>query len=639
MFYRPLFYLYYYANYQLWGANAHGHFAVYWAIHIVNAVLFFFMLRSLTVSKRASYLASLIFVVHPLCTGSAMLIFGGDALGVLFFLLGITLFARFAGNGGPVYYIPALLCAALAILSKEMFVTFPLIAILAILLISRKGERKINTGRLALFTIPFFVVVWGIFLWRCLLLGGLGTYEPYNIAFGSRLAELTFAMRNFIHKGPGLLLYRKWQIIDVGEMWAWCFFALLILGVASSFRRVVREKARYLIFGALWTAITVIPVLASSKEVISPFNLYLPLGGVCVMLSLFFEPRGKGAGAAYFGVLSLLLLAFLFVVSFVTSGIIHRNGEKRAQFYSDIAAHARSNPTDESRIYCIYKQSDDPPTHEHLPYLDLVIKCMQKDVSLSDTFVANLAATSSNSSLVLTPNGGPAKTGPFRENLLFNNVIFPLCPKPFNDARIRLLTFDGPAEAAAYPGVRILVYRSSRKILDVTHNLLERAKRRNEAQRGKELVAWKMSDRTALSKWLDANERPGYGITEVRGRGGVLYFASNGSNQYLRTPEFFLNPTDAGYVEIRMRVTNRMGISAGLGKIVWSSIGDDYDDSFKGVKFSVKTDGLFHTYKIPLNSFYWIMSGPVRQMGVSAAQFEYEAEIDHFKIVTGAPSP
>lgn len=124
-YYRPFLFLTFLANWLISGSNPVSYHLVSDAIHIANAILVFYLLSRWLKSKRAAFLAALLFLIQPLQTEAVAYVSGrGDPLSILFILLGITAFVNFKNRRRKAYFW-ASICMVLAVLSRETAVLFP----------------------------------------------------------------------------------------------------------------------------------------------------------------------------------------------------------------------------------------------------------------------------------------------------------------------------------------------------------------------------------------------------------------------------------------------------------------------------------------------------------------------------------
>jgi tetratricopeptide (TPR) repeat protein len=142
--YMPLTWLTHGLDYVLWGMRPAGYHAVNLLLHALAAAAAYFVALRLLGSavapepgrarRFAAAVAALLFAVHPLRVESvAWITERRDVLCGLFFLLAILCYLRAVEDGGPTrprWYWSAVGLAALALLSKAMAVTLPLVLLL-----------------------------------------------------------------------------------------------------------------------------------------------------------------------------------------------------------------------------------------------------------------------------------------------------------------------------------------------------------------------------------------------------------------------------------------------------------------------------------------------------------------------------
>jgi tetratricopeptide (TPR) repeat protein len=96
--------------------------------HVITVLLVFLVINALTGNNLVAFLAALLFSIHPVHTESVAYISGRrDILSTLFYLLGFYSFIRYRASSKLKYSALFLLCYLLALGSKEMAVTLPLL--------------------------------------------------------------------------------------------------------------------------------------------------------------------------------------------------------------------------------------------------------------------------------------------------------------------------------------------------------------------------------------------------------------------------------------------------------------------------------------------------------------------------------
>ena len=135
--FKPLVCVSYAIDYSLWGLNPLGYHLPNLLLHCLNALLLFFLLRTLGRKSGlgavfpAALFSALFFSLHPLRTEAVAWISDRkDLLCVFFYFLSLHAYLRFADSSGARWYWAALLCALLSSSSKAVAVSLPAVLLL-----------------------------------------------------------------------------------------------------------------------------------------------------------------------------------------------------------------------------------------------------------------------------------------------------------------------------------------------------------------------------------------------------------------------------------------------------------------------------------------------------------------------------
>ena len=127
--YWPLTYTSLWLDYQFWGMIPLGYHLMNLALHGVNSVLLFMILKRLRIP--GAWLASAIFALHPIHVESvAWVIERKDVLSGCFYLLSVWMYLQFDDLGKKNKYYLSLFFFICAILSKSVPISLPLTLIL-----------------------------------------------------------------------------------------------------------------------------------------------------------------------------------------------------------------------------------------------------------------------------------------------------------------------------------------------------------------------------------------------------------------------------------------------------------------------------------------------------------------------------
>ncbi len=132
--YRPVWMLSLLVDFQFWGLRPFGFHLTNLAFHIAAALLLFTLLRMLQIRTELALLTSALFVCHPVHTEAVTYISPrSTGMSAMFMLASLLLFLKFAAEDARrsanrwACFAASLTAFALALLSKENAVTFPLV--------------------------------------------------------------------------------------------------------------------------------------------------------------------------------------------------------------------------------------------------------------------------------------------------------------------------------------------------------------------------------------------------------------------------------------------------------------------------------------------------------------------------------
>ena len=292
-YYRPLVSFSYLLDHQLWGLNPAGYHLTNLLLHLAVTLSLFWLCQLLFHEPLLAFLAGLVFALHPVHTESVAFIAGRtDLFAALFFLLGFGLYVRArAETRWGRLDAGALLAFALALLAKEVAVTFPLVLILYELLFrpGRAGSSRIVLLR----HLPFWGVLGGYLLLRAALLG----------SFLSRDVQLDWAYSRILTGVKAFAAYVRLTIVPYPLNALHMFFVpatwlepgfLASLGlvlVALSGALLAVRRSRRVAFGGLWFFVTLLPIataslLFTSGTMMAERFLYLPSVGFAVLAAI-----------------------------------------------------------------------------------------------------------------------------------------------------------------------------------------------------------------------------------------------------------------------------------------------------------------------------------------------------------------
>jgi len=302
-YYRPAVRLLFALNFALFSLHPLGYHFVNIGLHGLNAILVYYLARRLVADIAPALLSGLFFCVHFIHAEAVFWISGVTGLlATFFYLLSVLLFVEHLRRwpAGWLSLTLSSFCFLLALLSKEMAVSLPLLLfVLALYLGFRQSGRS-----------------WRSLAWRLspygalLLLAGLARASvparmPELVAGGGTftLSPLVM-MRNLAYYVVNLIVplraffdflsYEKYSGLTLlfQRQAALLLIPLVILAglFIWGFGWLFGKGSRLCKIGLLWVLVTLIPFLLF-RDVGQRFA-YLPSAGFCLVLADLFRPRG-----------------------------------------------------------------------------------------------------------------------------------------------------------------------------------------------------------------------------------------------------------------------------------------------------------------------------------------------------------
>lgn len=325
-YYRPTVFISMVVDKGIWGISPFGFHLTNIIFHSISTALFYFLallvLEEFRVERKetTAFLSSLFFAVHPMHVESVSWIAGRTDL-----LCGLFLFLAFIFHILSYrklwFLILAAACFFLSILSKEVAVAFPVVA-LSFDLLSRKIASRRNILRYAVYAVLTLLYLYlrgrafisipeiasqsiqksvheGSHIWGVLKIL-LGSYLFYinKLAF-------PFEFNAFITTVPGDFYYLVSSILVISVLFA--------IGFVSIIKR--KDVAA---FSILWIFVTLGPscliaIFVISSTPLAERYLYIPSAGYCLLIGYLILEAGKNIKAQKAGLVFGFLLCLLYM--------------------------------------------------------------------------------------------------------------------------------------------------------------------------------------------------------------------------------------------------------------------------------------------------------------------------------------
>jgi tetratricopeptide (TPR) repeat protein len=308
----PLAFVSHMIDVELFGLDPTGPHLVNIGLHAVNAILLLLLLVRATGAVAPSIVVTAVFALHPLRVESvAWIAERKDVLSACFGLLALHAWVSYARRPAFARYLVVVAATALALLSKPMLVSLPLLMLLLDLWplrrLAAEGRAHATVRDLVLDKIPLLLMAAataGVTLLSARADASMPTLAERPLA--ARVAHATVAYVWYAWKTvwPAdlavLYPYPSWSAWQIAG-------AALVLGLVGVVALAAHRRAPWTTFGLAWFAIGLFPVIgffqAGSQGMADRFT-YVPGIGLAIAVvwtldALVRAPRARAAlGAA-----------------------------------------------------------------------------------------------------------------------------------------------------------------------------------------------------------------------------------------------------------------------------------------------------------------------------------------------------
>lgn len=292
-FYRPLSYLSLKLDFLLWGYNPFGYHLTNIIIHILNAIIVFFIIRALGVGQWAAFFSTVLFSAHPVHTEAITYISGrSDPVAALFILLSFYSFIKFLHSSAKynrrLFYLGSVILFLPALLSKEIALLFPVIISGYVFTACRQRLLK-----KIIYSLPFFAVAIGfIFLRENGLNGELIFPASQQVSLTDILKIILFYIGLLILP---INLHMQRSIEDVKIINNMPVVSIAVIFLVIVFLIIKYIKSKNMQFGLFWFIVWLFPFwgLLNYSAQIAEHWLYIPLIGLTIFWGLFLTMKNN----------------------------------------------------------------------------------------------------------------------------------------------------------------------------------------------------------------------------------------------------------------------------------------------------------------------------------------------------------
>jgi FOG: TPR repeat len=284
--YLPITMLSFMGEYSLFKAHPFAYHCTSLLLHIINALLLFWLIYALSGNNFVSLLTALLFAIHPLSVESVAWI--AERKGVLsatFYFISLLLYIRYRKSGMRAHYVVCMVSFVLSLMSKSMAVSLPFVLLLIDYLMGHKIDKKSLLEKAPFFIISIIFMLIAYYSRQDSMNQGphysavqciLG--PAYNICF--YLIKTVFP----IHL---CALYSTGDH-DAGLTMKMILSAMVLCGIVVMVYRS-RRTSKIVVFSSLFFIITLLPVIqivpSGGWTNIADRYMYVPLIGVYFLIA------------------------------------------------------------------------------------------------------------------------------------------------------------------------------------------------------------------------------------------------------------------------------------------------------------------------------------------------------------------
>ena len=304
--YRPVVTLSYFIDYSLWGLNVTGWHITNIVFHVINAILFYLLILMIIGNLKISLISALLFCAHPIQTEVINIVsFREDLISLLFFILSLIFYVKYSKNNEKYisYIIYSICFFSIAVFSKEMALTLPLILILYDYLFMNDDKVEIKRYLFEIINTPrywgYYAVILFVFVQRNYLIKPVGYVMLRDITThtnypGGNIFTAVLTTANTIVYYMGLLIVPIRLCIDhalevSSTLNPMTIISIILVISIIVYAIIISERSKNISFSILYFFICLIPVsnIIPIGAIIAERYLYFSSIGFCLLLGIF----------------------------------------------------------------------------------------------------------------------------------------------------------------------------------------------------------------------------------------------------------------------------------------------------------------------------------------------------------------
>jgi tetratricopeptide (TPR) repeat protein len=288
-FWHPLTWISLMLDYQLYGLNPSGYHVTNLIFHILSTFLLFWLFSRMTERIWQSAIIAALFTLHPLHVESVVWVAERkDVLSSFFWMLTLCLYVYYTENPLIKRYWLVLFSFVMALMSKPMVVTLPVVMILLDYWPLRRFElKKANVilwqfkEKWLLFTLS------AIFSIMTIYVQNKSDITDVQYPLSSRIINAIISFVTYLRKTfwPNDLIV-CYDFFD--QLFSWqVMMAFLLIVLISAIVIIKRKQMPSVLVGWFWYSVTILPVIGiitRGFNTMADLYTYLPLTGIFIIL-------------------------------------------------------------------------------------------------------------------------------------------------------------------------------------------------------------------------------------------------------------------------------------------------------------------------------------------------------------------
>lgn len=285
--YQPLAVLSFAFNYQVFGESSSTFILINLLLHLINIWLVYKLMLKWLKRFEPAFLVALLFAVHPMhVEGVVWISVRSSLMYSAFFLAGLLQYEKYLESKKTGSYLLTLMWFVLALFSKSMAATFPLILILADYLKRRKFTLKVFSEK-----IPFFIlsIIFGLVAIKASASFGHITVLEQDYSFPERIILILYGISFYLFKlilPVNLSAIYAFPHATNGSLPLWVFWPMVMLFIWIIIVWKAKENKHLFVFGSLFFLLSismVLPLFWSRIFITADRYTYLPYLGLFII--------------------------------------------------------------------------------------------------------------------------------------------------------------------------------------------------------------------------------------------------------------------------------------------------------------------------------------------------------------------